>query len=107
MKRTKISCLLLAALLCISLLSGCGNTNSSQVPDTEASVSAGNTTDPIQTADDENETAAEQLLQDLKGTYQELWPIVLADEYNQLWLDTSAELVGEDNAESAKEHQNG
>jgi hypothetical protein len=39
MKRTKISCLLLAALLCISLLSGCGNTSSNQVPNVEQDVS--------------------------------------------------------------------
>lgn len=39
---------------------------------------------------------------DLEGTYQELWPVVLADEYHQVWLDASAELAGED-AEAAVE----
>lgn len=54
------------------------------------------------TAQDDQE-AAEQLLTDLKGTYQELWPVILADEYNQLWLDNSAAIVGDDNAEAAVE----
>lgn len=54
------------------------------------------------TAQDDQE-AAEQLLTDLKGTYQELWPVILADEYNQLWLDDSAAIVGDDNAEAAVE----
>lgn len=40
---------------------------------------------------------------DLEGTYQELWPVVLADEYHQVWLDASAKLVGEENAEAAVE----
>lgn len=39
---------------------------------------------------------------DLEGTYQELWPIILSDEYHQVWQDTSAELVGEENAETAQ-----
>ncbi len=39
----------------------------------------------------------------LKGTYQELWPVILADEYDQLWLDDSASIVGEDNAQAAVE----
>lgn len=54
------------------------------------------------TAQDDQE-AAEQLLTYLKGTYQELWPVILADEYNQLWLDDSAAIVGDDNAEAAVE----
>ena len=101
MKHSKLSCLLLAALLCLSLLAGCGNTNSSQTPGTEPSAGAGSATDPIQSAADENEAAAEQLLQDLRGTYQELWPVVLADEYHQTWVDNCISLVGEENAESA------
>ena len=90
MKHSKLSCLLLAALLCLSLLAGCGNTNSSQTPGTEPSAGAGSATDPIQSAADENEAAAEQLLQDLRGTYQELWPVVLADEYHQTWWTTAS-----------------
>lgn len=103
MKHTKLSCLLLVAMLCISLLSGCGNTNPNQTPATNPPVSADNTGAPSQSGANENEAAAEQLLQDLQGTYQELWPVVLADEYHQTWLDNCASLVGEENAESAAE----
>lgn len=49
----------------------------------------------------DNQAAAEQLLYDLKGTYQELWPVILSDEYDQVWLDNCATLVGEGNAEAA------
>lgn len=49
------------------------------------------------------ETEAQQLLLDLTGTYQELWPVVLADEYKQIWLDDCAELAGDENAEAAYE----
>lgn len=103
MKYSKLSCLLLVAMLCISLLSGCGNTNTNQTPTTEPPVNADNTAAPSQSGADGNEAAAEQLLQDLQGTYQELWPVVLADEYHQIWLDNCAGLVGEENAESAAE----
>lgn len=93
MKHSKFSRLLTAALLSVSLLAGCGNTNGKQTQAAEPSVSAA----------DENTTAAEQMLQDLQGTYQELWPVVLADEYHQTWLDNCAGLVGEENAESTTE----
>ena len=102
MKHSKLSCLLLAVLLCMSLLSGCGNTNNSQAP-VEPSSNTGSTNVPAQSTADENESAAEQLLQDLEGTYQELWPVVLANEYQQIWLDNCANLVGEENAKSAAE----
>lgn len=91
MKHSKIYSLLLAALFYISLLSGCGNTNSNQAPGAEPPVSAG----------DEKGSAEEQPLYDLQGTYQELWPVVLADDYHQTWLDNCIVLVGEENAESA------
>jgi len=47
--------------------------------------------------------AAAQLLNDLTGSYQELWPVILADEYKQTWLDDCTALVGEENAEAAFE----
>lgn len=51
----------------------------------------------------ENAAAAVQLLNDLTGSYQELWPVILADEYQQTWLDDCTALVGEENAEAAFE----
>ena len=54
-----------------------------------------------ETAD--NEADAEQLMKNLTGTYQELWPVILDDQYKQLWIDDCTELVGEENAEGAYE----
>lgn len=95
MKQRKVASLFLALALAFSLLAGCGNTNSTA----ETQQPADSAAQSSQT--DENQAAAKQLLSDLKGTYQELWPVVLSDEYHQLWLDDSAEIVGEENAEAA------
>lgn len=52
---------------------------------------------------DKDAAAAAQLLKDLTGSYQELWPVILADEHTQTWLDDCTALVGEDNAQGAYE----
>ena len=49
----------------------------------------------------DNEADAKQLLTDLTGTYEELWPVILDDQYTQTWLDDCKELVGEENAQAA------
>jgi len=105
-QRKLLTSLFLAATLSISLLTGCGNTSSStsETKQTESSVTDEQTTSvQKESGTDENQKAADQLLSDLKGTYQELWPVILADEYDQLWLDDSASIVGEDNAQAAVE----
>ena len=105
-QRKLLTSLFLAATLSISLLTGCGNTSSStsKTKQTESSVTDEQTTSvQKESGTDENQKAADQLLSDLKGTYQELWPVILADEYDQLWLDDSASIVGEDNAQAAVE----
>ena len=105
-QRKLLTSLFLAATLSISLLTGCGNTSSStsETKQTESSVTDEQTTSvQKESGTDENQKAADQLLSDLKGTYQELWPVILADEYDQLWLDDSAAIVGEDNAQAAVE----
>lgn len=106
MKQRKFASLFLALALVLSMLTGCGSTTGSasgtqQSASSSAQSSAQSAAQSSET--DDNQAAAEQLLQDLKGTYQELWPVVLSDEYHQLWLDDSAKLVGEDNAEAAVE----
>jgi hypothetical protein len=108
MKRRKFASLFLALALVLSLLDGCGNTSNStsetqQPASTVTDESAASVDTEQESEVDENQAAAEQLLLDLEGTYQELWPVVLADEYHQVWLDASAELVGEGNAEAAVE----
>lgn len=105
-QRKLLTSLFLAAALSISLLMGCGNTGSStsETKQTENSATEEQTTSVQKESEtDENQDAADQLLCDLKGTYQELWPVILADEYDQLWLDDSAAIVGEDNAQAAVE----
>lgn len=108
MKQRKFASLFLTFALVLSLLAGCGNTNNStsetQQPTSTVADEPTTSADTEQESEvDENQADAEQLLLDLEGTYQELWPVVLSDEYDQLWLDDSAELVGEENAESAVE----
>lgn len=108
MKQRKLASLFLALALVLSLLAGCGNTSNStpetqQPASTVTDESAASVDTEQESEVDENQATAEQLLLDLEGTYQELWPVVLADEYHQVWLDASAELVGEENAEAAVE----
>lgn len=97
MKQRKFVSLFLSLALVLSLLAGCGNTSNS-TSETQQPTSA---VAEQESGTDENQAAAKQLLLDLEGTYQELWPVILADEYDQLWLDDSAEIVGEENAEGA------
>lgn len=118
MKHKKVLSLMLTFALSFSMLVGCGNnaSNTTQSTDTKAaSTEAENTetesnesTDAADATDTDSETEAadqeaeaNQLLVDLTGTYQELWPVILADEYTQTWIDDCAELVGEDNAQAA------
>ena len=54
-------------------------------------------------SEEDNQAAAGQLLTDLTGTYEELWPVILDDKYEDLWLDNCKELVGEENAQAAYE----
>lgn len=103
MKRILSAAAVLA--LSASLLVGCSSTASS-VPASASSAAESTVSSVEETASsavDENEAAAAQLLNDLTGSYQELWPVILADEYKQTWLDDCTALVGEENAEAAFE----
>lgn len=105
MKQKKLLSLFLALALSLSMLVGCGTSNTpASTSETQQSVSteaAESSSKAAEEATDENEAAAEQLLVDLTGTYQELWPVILDNKYEQTWLDNCTELVGEDNAEAA------
>lgn len=91
-------------VMAVSLLTACGSNGSTDSTDTaDSTVSVTESAAASETASDENAQAAEKLLADLKGSYRELWPVILADDYKQLWLDDSAKLVGEENAEGAFE----
>ena len=81
MKRILSAAAVLA--LSASLLVGCSSTASS-VPVSASSAAESTVSSVEETASsavDENEAAAAQLLNDLTGSYQELWPVILADEY--------------------------
>ena len=47
--------------------------------------------------------AATRLLEDVKGTYVALFPVITAPEYDQLWLDPCAAAVGEEAAPEVAE----
>jgi len=52
----------------------------------------------------ENDAAdAAKLLEDVKGTYVALFPVITAPEYDQLWLDPCVEAVGEEAASGVAE----
>ena len=49
------------------------------------------------------ETANGDYLNSISGTYVELFPVLSMDEYHSAWLEATAPLVGEENAEAATE----
>ena len=54
-------------------------------------------------AESDDAAAAAQLLEDVKGTYVALFPVITAPEYDQFWLDPCAAVVGEDAAPEVAE----
>ena len=82
------------------MLVACSNATFAESTGTATVTESTNTTDKKQKAD-ENQDAAKQLLVDLTGSYQELWPVILDEKYQQIWIDDCTELVGEENAEAA------
>jgi len=47
--------------------------------------------------------AAAQLLEDVKGTYEALFPVITAPEYDALWLDPCVAALGEEDGPAAAE----
>ena len=54
-------------------------------------------------AEADDAAVAAQLLEDVKGTYVALFPVITAPEYDQLWLDPCAAAVGEESAPEVAE----
>ena len=94
-----------AVALSVSMLVGCSSSASTAASSTASSaaenVASSAVSEAASESVDENEAAAAQLMQDLTGSYQELWPVILADENTQTWLDDCTALVGEENAQGA------
>ena len=44
-------------------------------------------------------SAPEKFLEDIRGTYEELFPVINDSKYDQLWLDKCEAVVGKDNAD--------
>lgn len=109
MRQKKLFSLILAAALAFSMLTGCGDnkaaTESTAVSTTASATEAteAKTEATPEAKSDAKQAEAEQLLKDLTGTYQELWPVILADEYREIWLNDCKELVGKKKAQAAYE----
>lgn len=78
----KLLCAAASLAMAASIFTGCGKSEESSVSKAESSAAS-------EIALDENAEAAEKLLTDLSGTYHELWPVILADDYRQTWWMTA------------------
>ena len=81
---------LLSILLALCMMAAIGFAAYAETP-------AGTEDDPYQIA------TAEQLLEDVKGTYEALFPVITDAAYDQLWLDPCIAVVGEDMAPEVAE----
>lgn len=109
--KKKFGSVLLALTLAFSVFAGCGETQSSTVTETQTEAQASESTEAAEAAEAVAESATEstaddaaaagELLSNLTGSYKELWPVILADEYKDVWLTDCAAIVGEDNAKAA------
>ncbi len=52
---------------------------------------------------DETSAAAEKLLEDVRGTYDALFPVITSPDYDQIWLDSCAAVLGDEAAPAAAE----
>lgn len=98
MKSTKIVSLLLAGVLTAGALAGCSQPSSSGGEDQKSS-----TTQEQVSQKSSTEQEAEQLLLDLSGSYRELFPILFEGQYDQIWIDDTAAVVGEADAVTSVE----
>ena len=57
----------------------------------------------VESEAEDDAAAAARLLEDVKGTYVALFPVITAPEYDQLWLDPCAAVVGEEAAPEVAE----
>ena len=66
-----------------------------------AVIVAGGSLTKAETADGAAEAAA--LLEDIRGTYEPLFPVITRPEYDQIWLDPCVAALGEENGPVAAE----
>ena len=101
MEKNKLIGIFLTMALSVSMLAGCAG--NSQTTDSNAEENQQETEQQTEDTANDDAAAANQLLIDLTGKYQQLWPVLLADDYKQVWLDDCAKIVGEENAETASD----
>ena len=99
MEKNKLIGMFLTMALSVSMLAGCAG--NSQTTDSNAEENQQETEQQTEDTANDDAVAANQLMIDLTGKYQQLWPVLLADDYKQVWLDDCAKIVGEENAETA------
>ncbi len=97
--KKKVLILLTVSALVMSMFTACGRENTKIT--VEKTASAISEQEKLEL--DKKQVEAENLLKELKGTYQELWPVLLADEYKQEWLENCREFVGEAKAKESAE----
>ena len=98
MKQKKLLTLFLTVATSFSMLVACSNATFAESTGTATVTESTNTTDKKQKAD-ENQDAAKQLLVDLTGSYQELWPAA----YDKLASMVSGTIYGEEAVEAYKD----
>lgn len=99
--KKKIVSVVISAMLIVGIVSGCENSAQNQEVATSSTQQTVQSTES--STQSENSKEAEELLKNLTGTYQELWPVLLSDEFHQDWVDDSTAIVGEGNATTAVE----
>lgn len=99
MKLTKLASLICAAILAMSALAGCGQSASNEQQSQQQSAAS----QSVAASQDSSEQEAAQLLSNLSGSYQELFPVLFEGQYDQLWIDDSAAVVGAADAPSTAE----
>lgn len=91
---------MLAGALAAGALAGCSQSQ----PASDSSTQQESSSSQVESAQASGlEAEAEQLLSDLTGSYQELFPVLFEGQYDQLWIDDSAAIVGEADAASTAE----
>lgn len=86
---------LCAALSMMLSVSACGSDSSSE----NGNGSTVSSSEAVDTSSENTDnTPAAKLLNDVKGTYDPLFPVICDEKYDQLWLDKCTEIVGEDMA---------
>lgn len=91
---------MLAGALAAGALAGCSQSQ----PASDSSTQQESSSSQVESAQASGlEAEAEQLLSDLTGSYQELFPVLFEEQYDQLWINDSAAVVGEADAASTAE----